>query len=111
MCTCRQILSPDFVAVFCGAHSPWTYVPQLLFDCRVPKKRAILPLKSFGIRVREIREQIGLSQEELAILAGLDRSYLGGVERGERNISLINIYRIAKALDVPASQLLQSRSQ
>jgi transcriptional regulator with XRE-family HTH domain len=56
--------------------------------------------KNFGKRVRELRKHKGLSQESLALACDLDRTYIGGVERGERNISLINIYKIANALDV-----------
>lgn len=62
--------------------------------------------RAFGNRVREIRVSRGLSQETLAHEAGLDRSYMGGVERGERNVSLDNIYRIARALHTNASDLL-----
>jgi ribosome-binding protein aMBF1 (putative translation factor) len=54
--------------------------------------------KRFGQKIRELRLRTGLSQEELAELAFLDRSYIGGVERGERNVSLVNIYKIARAL-------------
>jgi len=63
-------------------------------------------LKNFGRRVMTLRKERGLSQEDLALKAGLDRSYLGGVERGERNISLINIIKIACALHVEPSELL-----
>jgi len=56
--------------------------------------------KQFGKQVRKLREQKGLSQEELAFAAGVHRTYLGGIERGERNLSLKNIAAIAKALDV-----------
>ena len=56
--------------------------------------------EGFGKRVREFRLKAKLSQEELADLAGLDRSYIGGVERGERNVSLVNICRIARALNI-----------
>jgi len=62
--------------------------------------------RAFGARVRALREEQGMSQEALAYAAGLDRSYMGGVERGERNVSLDNIYRIAGALDTPAGSLL-----
>ncbi len=55
---------------------------------------------AFGERVRQLRRKTAISQEELANLAGLDRSYIGGVERGERNVSLVNIHKIAKALKV-----------
>ncbi len=61
--------------------------------------------KNFGVRLRELRKQNGLSQEALALASGLDRTYIGGVERGERNISLINIHAIAAALDVPVKEL------
>ena len=63
-------------------------------------------LRRFGGRVRELRTRRKLSQENLALEAGLDRSYMGGVERGERNVSLINIGKIAKALRVPLHTLL-----
>ncbi len=62
--------------------------------------------KHFGQRVRELRKEKGLSQEALALACHLDRTYIGGVERGERNISLINIHTIAAALSVPATELL-----
>ena len=59
----------------------------------------------FGARARELRERAGISQEESAHLAGLDRSYIGQVERGERNVSLFNIFKIAKGLNVRPSDL------
>lgn len=59
----------------------------------------------FGKRVRELRKKRGHSQETLALACGLDRTYIGSVERGERNISLINIHLIAAALDVPVKEL------
>lgn len=61
--------------------------------------------KHFGERVRELRKQKGLSQESLALACELDRSYIGGVERGERNISLLNIQKIANALGISAREL------
>lgn len=63
-------------------------------------------LKKFGEQVRRIRKLRGLSQEDLAELAGLHRTYIGGIERGERNVALVNIVRLAKALGVSPSQLL-----
>lgn len=60
-----------------------------------------------GMTVRRFREVLQISQEELADRCGLHRTYIGSVERGERNISLDNIVRLAKSLDVSASQLLE----
>ena len=56
--------------------------------------------KNFGERVRTIRKSKELSQETLALMCGLDRTYIGSVERGERNISLINMHKIANALGI-----------
>jgi transcriptional regulator with XRE-family HTH domain len=61
---------------------------------------------AFGSAVRERRVERAVSQEQLADLAGIHRTYIGGVERGERNVSLANIVRIADALGVRASELL-----
>jgi transcriptional regulator with XRE-family HTH domain len=61
--------------------------------------------KRFGERMRELRRQRGLSQEALALACDLDRTYIGGVERGERNVSLVNIHRIAEALAVSVREL------
>jgi len=62
--------------------------------------RAAAAQKQFGSRMRALRQQQGLSQEELAYKCDLDRTYVGSVERGERNISLVNIHLIAVALGV-----------
>lgn len=64
-------------------------------------------LQHFGIRVRGERERVGISQEELADRAGLHRTYLGGVERGERNLGLLNVLRIARALSISPAVLLK----
>lgn len=60
----------------------------------------------FGERVRQFRSRVGLTQEQLGRAAGLHRTYIGGVERGERNVSLHNILRLAGALRVDASELV-----
>ena len=61
----------------------------------------------FGRLVRQKREKLGVSQEDFAGMCSLDRTYIGGVERGERNISLVNIEKIAKALKLSLSRLFQ----
>lgn len=71
------------------------------------KQREAQIQKHFGERVRDLRKQKGLSQEALALVCELDRTYIGGVERGERNISLINIYKIAEALGIDAKELFK----
>ncbi len=63
-------------------------------------------LVKFGNRVREERQKQKLSQEELAEKAGVHRTYIGMIERAEKNITLTNIERIAKALGVPIDRLL-----
>jgi transcriptional regulator with XRE-family HTH domain len=62
-------------------------------------------LNKLGRKIRSIREANHLSQEELADLAGLHRAYIGQIERGEKNIGLINIEKIAKALKVKLWEL------
>lgn len=63
-------------------------------------------LLEFGRRVRARRQRLGFSQEELADKARLHRTYIGSVERGERNIALLNLTRIALALRLDASELV-----
>ena len=65
-------------------------------------------LKAFGATLRNYRQGAGLSQEKLAAKAGLDRTYVGGAERGERNVALFNIVRLAEAISIRPSQLLES---
>jgi transcriptional regulator with XRE-family HTH domain len=68
---------------------------------------AISPIHAaFGDALRELRKERGISQEALALKAGLNRGYYSGVERGQRNISLTNIAKLADALDLPASEVL-----
>ncbi|MHC4253405.1 MAG: helix-turn-helix domain-containing protein [Planctomycetota bacterium] len=64
-------------------------------------------LAAFGRNLRAARMRRKLSQEKLALMAELDRTYVGGIERGERNPSLYNICRLASALGVPAARLFK----
>jgi len=63
-------------------------------------------LRTIGSTIRSLRRERGLSQETLADLADIDRSCMSGVERGLRNISVLNLTRVSKALDVPLVDLL-----
>ena len=65
-------------------------------------------LKQLGLSIKLARVRKGLSQEELAELAGLHRTYIGMVERAERNITVINLIQIAKALDVSLDKLFDN---
>ena len=62
-------------------------------------------LESFGKTVRLYRQRLGISQEELAARCGLHRTYVGAIERGERNVSLVNIERMANGLQVSLEEL------
>lgn len=65
-------------------------------------------LKNFGTRVRKLREGLGYSQEKFAEKVQLHRTYIGMVERGEKNIALINITKIAKGLNVSVNELFRT---
>ncbi len=63
-------------------------------------------LQRFGLHVKALRTKLDLSQEQLASLCDLDRTYISGIERGKRNISLLNIIKLASSLKVSSSELL-----
>jgi DNA-binding XRE family transcriptional regulator len=93
-----------------GYHLPWSYLRQLETIRGMakpsPSHAGNPALTALGTAIRERRAKLGISQENLAFKADLDRSYIGGIERGEHNISLINLCRIAQALDMSAGKLL-----
>lgn len=62
--------------------------------------------KQFGINVREVRKNRDISQDQLALRAGIDRSYMGRIERGQVNITLEKVYRLAEALDCSIQELM-----
>jgi transcriptional regulator with XRE-family HTH domain len=63
-------------------------------------------LLQFGRHVKILRKQKNLSQEQLGLIAELDRTYISGIERGKRNVSLINLVKIAKSLDIPTHKIM-----
>ena len=64
--------------------------------------------KSFGNKIRELRLKQELSQEELAFKSNIHRTYIGCIERGEKNISLKNIYKISKALNIKLKEIFEN---
>ncbi|GAB2616257.1 hypothetical protein GCM10027035_10820 [Emticicia sediminis] len=64
-------------------------------------------LRKVGSKIRELRTELGISQEKLSFASDLDRTYVGSVERGERNISIINLHKLAIALKTKPSELLK----
>ena len=71
------------------------------------KRRTTDILKRFGERVRELRKERGHSQESFAADCELDRTYIGGIERGERNVALQNIEKIAQQLGITLADLME----
>jgi len=68
----------------------------------------IMDIKSkVGIRIREVREIVKMSQKDLAYAADLDRSYIASVENGKRNISIVNLEKVANALGLTLSELFK----
>lgn len=67
--------------------------------------------KSFGFTVKQLRTETGLSQEKFALRIGMDRTYYASVEAGRRNISLINIVKIANGFDISLSELFHNIEQ
>ena len=91
-------------------YSPWTHSIQknmipLLLNGGIMREEAIL--SQFGKKVKSFRNERNISQEKLAELSKLDRTYISSVERGQRNIGVLNIIKIADALKISASSLLE----
>jgi transcriptional regulator with XRE-family HTH domain len=70
--------------------------------------KRLAPEKRIGLALRAARQEKDWSQEELSFECGLHRTYIGAVERGEKNLTLKNLVKVAKALDVPASQIMMN---
>lgn len=73
-----------------------------------PRHSGNATLKALGVAIRESRVSLGISQETMALNADLDRSYVGGVERGENNITVMNLSKLAKSLNMSMSVLLEA---
>lgn len=64
--------------------------------------------KEVGLRIKELREKCDLTQEDLALKAGLDRTYINSIENGRRNVSIINLHKIVSSLDLSLSDFFNS---
>jgi transcriptional regulator with XRE-family HTH domain len=82
-----------------------------MYHACVNRRRSPNPKTAFGVAVRHLRLAKQISQEELADRAKIHRTYIGDVERGTRNIALINMTRIAQALGVPLSRIISDMEQ
>jgi transcriptional regulator with XRE-family HTH domain len=76
-----------------------------------PKHAGEQVLMDLGLAIRNARSSAGISQEALAEDAGLDRSYMGGIERGEHNITIMNVFKVSKALGLKPSELFLRAGQ
>lgn len=86
---------------------PWRDMPQRPILRLKQNEMLMEPLAiALGTRVRSVRKSAGLSQEEFAYRAGVDRSYVGKIERGEVNITVNKLYRLARVLDCAPHDLL-----
>jgi DNA-binding XRE family transcriptional regulator len=99
---CRQVFLKKMILIVRG---PFCIImlPSLLMMGHQVNEIKLL----FGNRIRQLRKARGLSQEAFADLCQLDRTYVGGIERGERNVSLVNISKLADALDISPKELFR----
>jgi ribosome-binding protein aMBF1 (putative translation factor) len=87
-------------------HRRYTQSLQTITVAAMKKRRAKPDVRErFGTAVKFRREELGLTQEDLAEKAGIHRTYLSDIERGTRNLSLVNIERVAEALSITLSEL------
>lgn len=90
------------------AYNPLTYNPHGLIIIRIE----VIPLnditKAVGTQIKMLRVSAGLSQEKLAFIAGIDRTYLASVESGKRNIAIVNLSKIVTALNISLAQFFDN---
>jgi DNA-binding XRE family transcriptional regulator len=94
-------------AILIATHRPWTLLHHYGALCRMAADSPDKIKARFGEHVRALRKDRSLSQEDFAYLCGLDRTYVGAVERGERNVSLVNIGKIAAGMGLPIRDLFE----
>lgn len=90
------------------AHSPLSYkrlIYTIYYEYLYAGGMIMLIQRAFGQRIQALRKEKGLSQEKFALIIEMDRTYYASVEAGRRNISLVNIKKIADGFDIPLSEL------
>lgn len=93
-----------------AVHGPWLLAHHIRNHAGVPnlsRNRQHRALVALGKAIRELRLSKGISQEKLALLAEVDRSYVGRVERGDNNVAVLTLARLASALDLSVAKLMQ----
>ncbi len=90
-----------------STHSRWTHNHHNTYHPAVTRPKTGDPRVGFGRAVRRLRQAKGMSQEKLAEVADINRTYIGDVERGTRNIALLNMSKLAAALGISLSRLIQ----
>ena len=95
--------TPVYPSKLCVERGASEHLQFIVLLNETPKIRCRL-----GKAVRSKRHKLGVSQEEFADICGLDCTYIGGIERGERNVTLVNIERIAKGLKMTLTELFRS---
>jgi DNA-binding XRE family transcriptional regulator len=91
----------------CVAHVILIVCRLIVVNTKIINRVTTDPRVTLGENVRRLRVKLGVSQEKFAEMVGLHRTYVGGIERGERNVSLLNIVEIARALKVQPPELLK----
>lgn len=107
MCIARvaSIALPGYVYFRMRYYSLWYYSSHGYIFVLLKKDKNLIAL---GNQIRELRKSRGLSQEQLAFRAQVDRSYVGGIERGERNVSFLTLVKIANCLECEISEFTKS---
>jgi len=86
---------------------PLRILAQICGMPNLSKKRQHRSLVALGTAIREMRHSKGISQERLALLSEVDRAYVGRIERGDNNVTVLTLHQLAKALDLTLSRLMQ----
>ena len=93
-----------------AVHVPWIIAHHnvTMSGCQISQKNRQDPvLVALGVALRQIRLEKSISQEKLALLAEVDRSYVGRVERGDNNVAVLTLFRLARAMDISMAEIME----